>query len=118
MKFLLAAIITATMWLGAAHAADFDKGLSAAKSGDFATALREWTPLAEQGHAKAQFNLGVMYDRGQGVTQDYAEASKWYRKTAEQGDAAAQDKLRHLTLCWISQKGTCRVIVLLSFFTP
>ncbi len=54
------------------------------------TALREWRPLAEQGNANAQFFLGVMYDKGRGVTQDYAKAVKWFRKAAEQGHARAQ----------------------------
>jgi TPR repeat protein len=53
-------------------------------------ALREWTPLAEQGHAAAQNNLGLMYDNGYGVLQDYAEAMKWSRLAAEQGNADAQ----------------------------
>lgn len=35
-------------------------------------------------------NLGTMYDKGQGVTQDYVEAEKWYRKAAELGNAEAQ----------------------------
>jgi TPR repeat protein len=48
---------------------------------------------AEQGDAAAQFNLGVMYAKGQGVAQDYAEAATWYRKAAEQGYAPAQCKL-------------------------
>ncbi len=48
---------------------------------------------AEQGNASAQYNLGLMYDNGQGVTQDYAEAVKWYRLAAEQGDADAQYNL-------------------------
>ena len=97
MKFLLAAIITATMFLGAAHA-DFNKGVAAYKSGDFATALREFKPLAEQGYATAQFNLGLLYRKG---LQDYAEAVKWYRKAAEQGYASAQYNpvsYTHLTL--------------------
>jgi len=38
----------------------------------------------------AQVNLGGMYDIGKGVTQDYSEALKWYRKAAEQGHASAQ----------------------------
>ena len=46
----------------------------AGAAGDYATALREWRPFAEQGNASAQFNLGVMYGNGQGVTLDYAEA--------------------------------------------
>ncbi len=49
--------------------------------------------LANQGHAKAQFNLGVMYDRGQHVAQDYAQAVSWYQKAAEQGNTNAQYNL-------------------------
>ena len=45
---------------------------------------------AEQGHAWAQFNLGVMYANGEGIPEDDAEAVRWYRKAAEQGDASAQ----------------------------
>jgi uncharacterized protein len=48
---------------------------------------------AEQGYAEAQFNLGVRYDNGQGVPQDYKEAAKWWIKAAEQGDARAQSSL-------------------------
>ncbi len=54
------------------------------------TALGEWRPLAEQGNANAQFFLGVMYDKGRGVPEDYAKAMKWYRKAAEHGVAKAQ----------------------------
>ena len=76
-----------------AAAQDFDAGLVAYGSGDFATALRELTPLAEQGDAKAQFFLGNMYSIGQGVPQDHAEAVKWFRLAAEQGLAEAQNNL-------------------------
>ncbi|MGO2136107.1 MAG: tetratricopeptide repeat protein, partial [Marinobacter sp.] len=65
-----------------AGAADFDKGFTAARSGDYAAALQEFRPLAEQGHAGAQYILGFMYTTGQGVPQDYAEAVTWYRKAA------------------------------------
>ena len=57
-------------------AQDLQKGLTAYQAGDFATALQEWTPLADQGRAIAQYNLGVMYNNGKGVPQDYAEAVK------------------------------------------
>jgi len=74
--------------------ADLQKGLDAASRGDFATALEEWIPLAEQGDADAQYYLGVMYIHGQihgvGVTQDYKSAFKWYKLAADQGDAEAQ----------------------------
>jgi len=57
--------------------------------GDFQTCHKE----ALEGDAKAQFLLGVMYDIGEGVVQDYKEAVKWYRKAANQGDAKAQFNL-------------------------
>ena len=52
---------------GVAIATEYNKGFQAAQAGDFKTALAEWTPLAEQGDASAQYNLGVMYYEGQGV---------------------------------------------------
>jgi hypothetical protein len=55
--------------------------------------LSDWYRLVEQGDAGAQFNLGWMYDNGQGVVQDYKEAIKWYRLAAEQGHANAQYNL-------------------------
>jgi len=61
--------------------------------GDYATALREWRPLAEQGSAIAQNNLGLMYSEGKGASRDYAEAVGWWRKAAEQGSAIAQNNL-------------------------
>ena len=42
---------------------------------------------AEAGDADAQFNLGVMYRKGQGMEQDYKEAFKWWKKAADQGHA-------------------------------
>ena len=90
----LTVILAFLMTLSSPVAAqDFQKGLAAAQAGDFATALKEWKPLAEAGDADAQYNLGVMYDNGEGVPQDYAEAVKWYRLAAEQGYAKAQTNL-------------------------
>ena len=74
-------------------AAGFYEGEAAYKRGDFATALRELSPLANLGYAGAQYRLGVMYERGRGVPQDYKTAAKWYRLAAEQGDALAQQSL-------------------------
>ena len=79
--------------LAGCAASDFQQGLDAVDSGDFATALRKWKPLAEQGHARAQYHLGVMYHEAEGVPQDYAEAAIWYRKAADQGHAMAQNNL-------------------------
>ena len=77
-------------------AQDFDKGLAAAQAGDFATALKEWMPLAEDGDRSAQYNLGLMYNNGWGVSQDHKEAMKWYTLSAEQGDPKAQTNLGFL----------------------
>ena len=63
------------------------------EKGDYETALREFKPLAEQGGAYAQYNLGQMYRRGQGVPHNYKTAVKWYRLAAEQGNAYAQTNL-------------------------
>ena len=67
----------------AVSAQDFNRGLIAAKSPDFTTALKEWKPLAEQGHTEAQFYLGVLYNNGLGVFQDHKKAVKWYRLAAQ-----------------------------------
>jgi len=48
---------------------------------------------AEQGDSSAQNDLGLMYENGLGVTQDYKTAVKWYKKAAEQGEADAQNNL-------------------------
>ena len=70
--------------------ADFKAGMDAYNRGDFAAALREWRPLAEQGDASAQFSLGLSYENGDGVPRDYTKARQWYEKAAVQGDAKAQ----------------------------
>ncbi len=72
---------------------DYQAGLAAYWRGDYTTALQKFKPLAEQGDATAQFNLGCMYAESQGVPQDYAEAMKWTRKAAAQGLASAQFNL-------------------------
>lgn len=76
-----------------ANAADLQAGWDAFQRGDYETALREWLPLAEQGNATLQFNLGIMYQQGLGAPQSDTAAVTWYRKAAEQGDAQAQMNL-------------------------
>ena len=93
LAFIAALCAGLTLGLTAPAWAGWDEGVAAAKRGDYATAVREWRPLAEQGDAKAQLNLGVMYGKGQGVPQDDAEALKWFRKAAAQGFAHAQHNL-------------------------
>ena len=76
-----------------AQSADFQKGFEAYNQQDYKTAYKEWFPLAEQGNASAQFNLGLMYENGSGVKKDAVQAVAWYRKAAEQGYARAQSNL-------------------------
>ncbi len=70
--------------------ADLHKGIEASLAGDYAVAMREFRPLAEEGHAEAQSALGLMYEKGQGVARDDTQAVAWWRKSAEQGYAGAQ----------------------------
>ena len=78
---------------GNVNAYQLEDGIAAYQRGDFATALRLFQPLAEQGDASAQSNLGVMYEQGRGVAQNYREAMRWFRLAAMQGDASAQSNL-------------------------
>src|SRR5215475_5775493 len=82
------------LWLSAVSGwAGFEEGIRAYKNGDYATAVREWLPLAQQGDVRAQFLLGALYAQGYGVPQDYNTAAQWFRQAAEQGHVAAQYNL-------------------------
>jgi hypothetical protein len=89
LRFPLALVLSMVCLVVPAWA-DFQAGMDAYNRGDFATALREWRPLAEQGDARAQFSLGLSYENGDGVPRDHAKAREWYEKAAAQGDAKAQ----------------------------
>ncbi len=70
-----------------------DEGEAAFRRGDYAAALKIWQPLADQGDARAQFNLGTMYEGGHGVKRSAAEAVTWYRRAADRGEPHAQYNL-------------------------
>ena len=90
-------VLLLSLFLGLpSYSSDFDKGLTAYNNGDYATALKEWKPLAEEGDVDAQYYLGVLYDNGYGVPQDYKEAVRWYKLAAEQGVAEAQFNLGNM----------------------
>ena len=74
-------------------AADFQSGLQAFERKDYATALKEWQPLAEKGESNSQYNMGLLYAQGAGVPKDLKQAASWYEKAASQGVAAAQYNL-------------------------
>ena len=79
-------------------AQDFNKGLEAAKAGDFATAIEEFLPLAEKNHAKSQEMLGLIFEQGLGVQINYTKAFKWTQLAAQQGLPDAQNRLGGLYL--------------------
>ena len=96
VAFVTAPAFSADLWdslWGNSNEVNFDKALKAFKSHDDATALRELHPLAEQGDARAQFYLALMYKNGRGVPEDYKTAVKWYTLSAEQEYAKAQYNL-------------------------
>ena len=102
MRFLKSFFVIAVLLATPVGAADFNAGFKAYQSGDYQTAFKEWQPLAEQGHADAQFNLGVMHENGEGVLQYYKLAVQWFRKAAEQGHAGAQQMLSEMYYFWES----------------
>ena len=83
LKLLALLFFTITLGMAqGANAGPFEDGHAAYTRGDYATALRLWSPLAAQGYAEAQHNLGVMYENGTGVPQDYARAYMWFNLSA------------------------------------
>ncbi len=90
MRHAIIAVLLLAALAGTAVAGPYEDAVSAHERGDYATALREFRVLADQGHAEAQTFLGTMYRNGEGVPLDYVQAVKWYRMAAEQDLAEAQ----------------------------
>ena len=78
---------------GCASNPAYHQGLVASENEDYATAVALWTPLADEGDARAQFRLGELYHEGLGVNPDIAKAMQWYLQAAVQGHAEAQNNL-------------------------
>lgn len=72
---------------------DKDAALRAYERRDFQKALREWQELAKKGNAEAEFELGSMYEKGEGIRADLGQAIRWYWKAAYQGFGQAQSSL-------------------------
>jgi TPR repeat protein len=73
--------------------AEREKFIGALREGDHAAAVKGLTPIAKAGDAVAQLYIGLVYDRGIGVEQNYAEAARWYQRAADQGVVSAQNNL-------------------------
>ena len=92
-RAIAAAIALVSAFAAPVAAGTLEDAADARARGDYAKALRLIRPLANDGDAAAQFNLGVMYLAGHGVQQDDAAAALWFRKAADQGDAVAEFQL-------------------------
>ena len=90
LKRGILAVFLALVLSAPSLAAELQAGSEAYKRGDYVAALKK---VAEKGHKKAQYSLGVMYANGQDVPQDAVEAVRWFRLAAEQGNADAQHNL-------------------------
>ena len=89
----LAAVVAAVLAAGpiAPAAADpFDDAFNAYSSGDYATALQRFAPLAQGGDVRAQHMMGRMYSEGEGIQKDDAEGVRWYQFAADRGDTVSQ----------------------------
>lgn len=93
VKIVLSAAMLFSVITFNVQAKDYNDGFLAAEGGDFNSAVQQWGPLAEQGHAIAQFNLALLYHSGLGVDLDEAKAVSWYKKSASNGYYKAQEYL-------------------------
>lgn len=80
------------LWWSTCVLASYEEGRKAYNNGNYAEALKQWKPLAQQGDV-SQHSLGTLYSNGYGVAQDDVQAIEWYRKAAEQGFSDAQFNL-------------------------
>jgi TPR repeat protein len=91
-------VLTAQILGGAAAVAGpWEDGMAAYNRGDYVPAIRVFRALAEQGNAKAQGVLGVMYRRGEGVSRSPVRAFLWFSRAATRGDAGATVELREVS---------------------
>ena len=91
-------VLLLSMLIGSpAFSADFQKALYAYKSGNYKYALRKFRGLAEQGDVRSQYNLGVMYENGQGTQKNYAHGYMWFDIAASHGNKTAKEDLDRIT---------------------
>lgn len=90
-SFMMLFIVLVLCWgMTSCASSGYKKAMKNYRPDDAAAAVRELSPLAEQGDAQAQFSLGSLYYQGSGVPQDYKEAVKWLTKAAEQRHVHAE----------------------------
>jgi TPR repeat protein len=75
---------------------DYQKAVDAYNRKDYKTSYELIFPLAEKGFAQAQYNLGVMYEKGKGVKKNSLKAKKWFLLAADQELKIAVEKINLL----------------------
>jgi TPR repeat protein len=98
---LLAAQLMGTV---AAFAGPWEDGMAAYNRGDYVPAIRVFRTLAEQGNAKAQNVLGVMFRKGEGVPKNPVRAHMWFSFAAKRGEASARAELREVSRTMTAQE--------------
>ena len=87
-RTMIGSLLLAAPLLGIAGAVagPFEDGMTAYNRGDYMPAIRLFRPLAEQGNARAQHLIGVMYHKGEGVARNSVRAFAWFSLAAAHGD--------------------------------
>ena len=93
LPYILVILVFLLVSCSASSEAAFEAGKRAYDRGNYAGALERWRPLANRGHAEAQYWLGHMYGLGEGVRRNDTESTRWFRRAAEQGHDGAQGAL-------------------------
>jgi TPR repeat protein len=103
---VLGGILLAVQLIGpvAAFAGPWEDGMAAYNRGDYMPAFHLFRPLAEQGNAKAQNVLGVMFRKGEGVAKNPARARMWFSFAAKRGDTKAKAELREVSRTMTAQE--------------
>jgi TPR repeat protein len=98
-RMIVVGLVVTAQWLAGlpAFAGPWEDGMAAYNRGDYMPAIRLFRPLAEQGNAKAQNVLGVMFRKGEGVAKNSARAHMWFSFAAARGDAKARAELRDMS---------------------
>jgi TPR repeat protein len=98
-QMMIGGLVVAAQFLGiaGAGAGPWEDGMAFYNRGDYMPAIRLFRPLAEQGNAKAQHLIGVMYHRGEGVARNSVRAFAWFSLAAAHGDRDAKAKLRNVS---------------------
>ena len=85
LRLIILSCLVFAMTPAIAEDEEFQEALQAAKQRDLPYAIELWRSLADRGHAKAQYHLGVLYRKGLGVEKDLDKSYMWFRRAAEKG---------------------------------